>query len=319
MKISIVVPVYNPGDALKPCLDALLTQDYEDFEVIAVDDGATDGSGKILDEYAAGDSRLRVIHKENGGVSSARNRGLDEITGEYVIFVDSDDCIEKGTCKDLTKYIESFGKQRPDVIEGCLRIIRPNGDKKAICAPCLSKDKLYTCSEFLENVAYQNQFRVEVSGYIYKASFIKENDLKFAQGIYHEDLEWAFQFLCKDPVLAYYPKVFYNYILRGGSIMSAGSKEKRKNDLLRILEKYNNDFRLLRGKKEFRPMMGLLVRQYIHECAEFKIPAKESKSVGLTNKESLKFAIGKDKLKALIFILNRNGYYRIYDKKFNRS
>ena len=92
--LSVIVPVYNVETYLPRCVDSILQQSYENMEVILVDDGSQDGSGKICDEYAARDSRVKVIHKENGGLSSARNAGLDTAAGEYLTFVDSDDWIE---------------------------------------------------------------------------------------------------------------------------------------------------------------------------------------------------------------------------------
>ena len=92
-KISVIVPVYNVEKYLRRCVDSILTQTFTDFEVLLIDDGSTDGSGKICDEYAKKDKRVRVFHKENGGVSSARNLGLDNVRGRYVTFVDADDKI----------------------------------------------------------------------------------------------------------------------------------------------------------------------------------------------------------------------------------
>lgn len=92
-KFSVIIPVYNVRPYLNSCLDSICAQKYSDWECILVDDGATDGSGRICDEYAQKDSRFRVIHKANGGVSSARNRGIDESTGEWLVFVDADDFV----------------------------------------------------------------------------------------------------------------------------------------------------------------------------------------------------------------------------------
>lgn len=93
--ISIIIPIYKAGRYLRKCLDSVLAQSYNDWELILVDDGSPDDSGKICDEYAVNDSRIRVFHKENGGVSSARNLGLDKAKGEWVTFVDADDCLGK--------------------------------------------------------------------------------------------------------------------------------------------------------------------------------------------------------------------------------
>ena len=94
-KISVIVPVYNVEKFIKRCLDSIINQTMRDLEIILVNDGSTDNSGKICDEYAQLDNRITVIHKENGGLSSARNTGLDVATGEWIAFVDSDDYIEK--------------------------------------------------------------------------------------------------------------------------------------------------------------------------------------------------------------------------------
>ena len=91
--VSIIIPVYNVEQYLRECVDSVLNQTYSDVEVILVDDESTDQSGNICDEYAEMDSRIKVIHKKNGGVSSARNTGIDKAVGEYLLFVDSDDAI----------------------------------------------------------------------------------------------------------------------------------------------------------------------------------------------------------------------------------
>ena len=93
-RLSIIIPVYNNESYLRPTLQSVLAQTYPDFEVLAVDDGSTDGSLAICQEFAQKDRRLRIIHKENGGVSSARNRGIEEAVGKYIAFVDGDDCID---------------------------------------------------------------------------------------------------------------------------------------------------------------------------------------------------------------------------------
>ena len=91
--ISVIIPVYNVEKYLRKCLDSILKQTYKDVEIILVDDGSKDASGAICDEYANTDVRIKVLHKENGGVSSARNVGLCLATGEYVTFIDADDCV----------------------------------------------------------------------------------------------------------------------------------------------------------------------------------------------------------------------------------
>ena len=110
--ISVIVPVYNAEKYLHRCIDSVLAQTYKDFELLLIDDGSKDSSGAICDEYAAKDTRVRVFHKENGGVSSARNLGLDNAQGEWITFVDSDDYIEEN-------FLESFeGNLDADLVVG---------------------------------------------------------------------------------------------------------------------------------------------------------------------------------------------------------
>ena len=97
--ITVIVPIYNSSSFLDKCISSVLSQSYADFELLLINDGSTDNSGEICDSYAQKDSRVRVIHKINGGVSSARNIGLDEAKGEWITFVDSDDWVHEDFCK----------------------------------------------------------------------------------------------------------------------------------------------------------------------------------------------------------------------------
>lgn len=115
--ISVIVPVYNVEPYLRKCLDSILAQTYQDLEILIIDDGSTDGSGKICDEYPEKDERIRVFHTENKGLSAARNLGLDNATGDWIGFIDSDDWIEPDMYEVLIKRAEETGA---DVVEcGC--------------------------------------------------------------------------------------------------------------------------------------------------------------------------------------------------------
>lgn len=103
--ISIIVPVYNVEKYLNKCIDSIINQTYKNIEIILVDDGSTDNSGKICDEYLLRDSRIKVIHKNNGGLSSARNEGINISSGEYIGFVDSDDWVEPNMYEEMYKKI----------------------------------------------------------------------------------------------------------------------------------------------------------------------------------------------------------------------
>ena len=122
-KVSIIVPVYNVDKFLHKCVDSILAQTLTDFELLLVDDGSKDNSGLICDKYAAKDSRVRVFHKENGGVSSARNLGLENAQGDWIIFIDSDDWIEPNMLKDI---YEKAILEHADLVYCDLRMIFNN-------------------------------------------------------------------------------------------------------------------------------------------------------------------------------------------------
>lgn len=173
--ISIIIPVYNVKKYLKDCLDGILMQTYTDWECILVDDGSKDGSAEICDSYALRDARFKVIHKENGGVSSARNMGLKEARGEWVAFVDADDMISP---RYLTSLIES-SEEGDDLIVGGNRYFgleegKTVPPKNTIIQREDFKYLIFTDTEW----TWQHVFYV-VWGKLFRLSIIKENDLLF--------------------------------------------------------------------------------------------------------------------------------------------
>lgn len=112
-KVSIIVPVYNVAPYLRQCMDSIINQTYRNIEIICIDDGSTDESGEILDEYAKADNRINVLHMNNSGVASARNTGLSLASGEYLLFVDGDDWIDTATCQ---KAVSSISTESADVV-----------------------------------------------------------------------------------------------------------------------------------------------------------------------------------------------------------
>lgn len=128
---SIIVPVYNVEKYIHKCVDSILEQTYKDFECILVDDGSTDGSSRIIDEYEKKDSRVKVIHKENGGESSARNSGLDVARGAWITYIDSDDYIEKHALEVLNEYVNKYSNDALDIISFEYEVDYPSGSREA--------------------------------------------------------------------------------------------------------------------------------------------------------------------------------------------
>ena len=170
--VSVILPVYNVEDYLSTCLDSILKQSYKELEIIVVDDGATDASGEIADAYTQKDSRVKVIHKENGGVASARNTGLKVAKGDFIVFVDPDDWVTEDhvefllklqqkdnadMCMTLSLFTQR-GEQQPRKI--CIKTITPEDAATMLLSPYIyvgSYGKLYRRKWLLENNIWQNE------------------------------------------------------------------------------------------------------------------------------------------------------------------
>lgn len=180
---SIVVPVYNVAAYLEECLDSLRQQTYPHIEVIMVDDGSTDSSALITDRYAQTDSRFRVIHQPNAGLSAARNRGMSEATGHYLMLIDSDDYIDIHTCQTLLDEIESAQAHPYDVIMFSRQRFDNQGHTWLDIYP---EGEYATGKEFLLRYMHGN-FSHSAVNKCYRMDFIREHGLRFVEGILYED------------------------------------------------------------------------------------------------------------------------------------
>lgn len=180
-KISVIIPVYNVENYIRACLDSILQQTFQDWECILVNDGSKDNSGKICDEYRRLDSRFKVIHKDNGGVSSARNRGLDIATGEWFTFVDSDDELTKDALSYMLK--RCISNEADCCVCAIIRESEGNNfsqilndkNKRDIIWSCLTyRTQKYADRGLLVDAPYAKLFR---------ASIIKENNIRYVEGL----------------------------------------------------------------------------------------------------------------------------------------
>lgn len=232
--ISIIIPVYNVEDYLKECLDSVANQTYTDFEAILVDDGSTDNSGAICDEYAHCDSRFKVFHKVNNGLSSARNYGLDRAKGDYLVFVDSDDVLSY------------------NALEVCLNTLTDNNLDGVFSPLKQFWDKTpYDCSP-IENTSYQvldseacikrmlmsDGIGHEAVAKMYRADLW--NDMRFPIGKLYEDLLTTYYVAEKIKKIAILNTPIYLYRQRQASIMHS-TVGKRELELLYTAEKVTED------------------------------------------------------------------------------
>lgn len=218
--ISVIVPVYNVEPYLRKCVDSILNQTYRNLEVILVDDGSSDGCPAICDEYAAMDHRVQVIHKENGGLSDARNAGLGAVTGEYVTFVDSDDWIEQNHISSLYEMIR--GKHKQIIAISDIRRIDEKGNTIAIFG-----------KHGTEHIAMEPIFGY-VWNKLYSAHLLQ--DAFFDDVRYVEDLPFNLQLLQKNTEYVFTGKCTYCYLLRENSILTSAVNAEKVDNFLEFNE-----------------------------------------------------------------------------------
>lgn len=221
--ITVIIPVYNVEKYMRECLDSVINQSYSHLEIILVDDGSTDYSGKICDEYCKMDIRVKCIHKKNGGLSSARNAGLDIATGNYIAFIDSDDIYELNYIEILYRNIVEFCA---DI--SCCKYMRFNESKPDNINQFISKTECISSVKCMENILYQYRdhiFTVAVWNKLYKRAIF--DSIRFPFGKLNEDMAVVLQImdLAKKVVVCDY--IGYFYRINSNSITNQKFSSKR--------------------------------------------------------------------------------------------
>ena len=250
MKLSIIIPIYNVENYLRKCIDSVLNQDLssDEYEIILVDDGSPDGCPQICDAYALKSQELevksqeypliRVIHRENGGLSAARNSGIEVAKGDYVMFVDSDDYIEPNVLGTLVRSME---EKQLDVLRYRLQYVNPQYEVynpyksdpfKGNDYSEIPTDGVSFLNTRLNTQCYAWQFIIKQS-LIVKNEGMKElkSECLFTPGIYFEDTDWTPRMLCRAKRVASTETVVYNYLVREGSITNAVNSSKQRKVL----------------------------------------------------------------------------------------
>lgn len=228
--ISVIVPVYKAENYLHRCVDSLLAQTFTDFEVLLVDDGSPDRSGEICDEYAQKDDRVRVFHKENGGVSSARNVGIDNALGEYTIHADPDDWVEPNMLEELYKKAQ---EEDADMVicdfyvnENSKQYYKSQQPTKVIDIQIVRKD-------------FINKLHGSTCNKLVRASCYKENNIRFNESIsFCEDKLFICEILKFINCVSYLNKAFYHYdqTINENSLVKRTFTERNYNDRLYVCE-----------------------------------------------------------------------------------
>ena len=227
--VSVIVPIYNVEKYLEDCIESIRNQDYSELEIILVDDGSPDRCGMICDEYAEQDSRIRVIHKTNGGLSDARNVGIDSSTGEYITCVDSDDLID---CRYVSRMMELMSEEVDMVV--CAPLLFSNeAELKNANSDSTEVPDIFETVEALRELLSQHGYDFEPSawGKLYRRSLFG-SDLRFPVGKYYEDLALTYLLVDRSRKIVRTKEKLYFYRQRLTSQLNQQFNEK----MLSILE-----------------------------------------------------------------------------------
>lgn len=259
MKLSIVVPVYRVAKYLPKCVDSLLAQDISDYEIILVDDGSPDECPQICNQYAEQYSNIKVIHQSNAGLSAARNTGIAAATGDYILFVDSDDYLQPNVLGALMEQIE---RDNLEVLRFRYQNVRESGEA-FLPYKDMTNYNDYSSSP-TDGLTFLNE---RMGTQCYACQFILHADLArqepFTPGIYFEDTDWTPRMLLRTKQVASTNLVVYNYLWREGSITLSqkdiNKMRKQLQDKMGLLGRLNNWGNQVADRRWFDSMISSLV------------------------------------------------------------
>ena len=315
-KVSVIVPIYNVEKYLEKCLDSLVNQTLEDIEIILVNDGSTDNSGEIAKKYANKyKDKIIYLEKENGGLSDARNYGLEYVKGDYISFVDSDDYISKNLYSELVKYTD----EDYDMIK--FKILTVDLKNNKIIENKTEKFENKTGEEAFD-ILYKTDKMTEVAwGYLYKASFWKENNFKYSINMYHEDFGLTPLVILKAKKVASTNILGYYYVQSDKSITRNSDENKKLKmsyDLLKFydnmikeIENYNISKKSKEDIKIYYTNCILLEIKNISNKVEKQKYIKEIKKRKMI--KNIKVRNFKQLIKRIILGININLYLKVQD------
>lgn len=298
MRYSIIIPIYNVEKYIRQCIDSVLTQTFHDYEIILVNDGSPDKCPIICDDYASKYDRIKVIHKKNGGLSDARNTGLEIAQGEYVIFIDSDDWWDdtEALCK-INKNIE---KQNPDIIIfGMKKYFIQDRKVRNVNIPqkINTKNLNYEDSQDIQHYMKKNIFIACACDKVVRRELINKHKLRFVKGQYSEDIEWCCNLLLYGAKMEVLEDSFYVYRQQVSTSITANVGIKNIKCILDVIERYAT-------KDVPIPLLHFLANQYVLLITNFMRLSKGNRK------------LVERRIKSLWWLLNFNWYP--YAKKVSK-
>lgn len=219
--VSIIVPVYNVENYLKKCLDSIINQSYTNLEILLIDDGSTDASGVLCGKYAEKDSRVKIFYKENGGLSSARNMGLDHAEGEYITFIDSDDYLAEDAIESL---VTSLEKHQADISFCQTEIVDETGAILDKSRKKYYEETVLSPEETMMEICLNRMTGTSVCGKLYRHTLFE--DIRFPVGKLYEDTYTTPDVIIRSKRVVFIGRAVYFWVQRSKSITHQGLTEK---------------------------------------------------------------------------------------------
>lgn len=307
MLISIIVPAYNVEKYIEKCLDSLLNQTFDDYQIIVVNDGSTDRTDEIIQQKYL-DKVVYIDKKTNSGLSDTRNVGMKFATGEYIIFVDGDDYVNNSCIQKIRSIIKSH--RDVDVVY-VGHIEERNGEQKQFKGFQSVCNQVWRADVFLKSELGQRSFPVPACFAVYRRQFLIENNLRFTTGIYHEDELWSAEVALKAQQVLTADICYYHYVIRAGSITQKKDLTQNGLDIIFICNQMISmlsEIEDLVLKKLFANHIAML---YMKGMCRGKLYRKQYRSK-FNRCIPIKYAyFTKDKLKAILFLISPYIYYII--------
>lgn len=308
MFISVIVPVYNVERYLDKCIVSLLDQHYMDMEIVVVDDKSTDRSLSIAKKYEKYENVKLILKEKNSGLSDSRNIGIQEASGQYIMFLDSDDYVEDGCIFKIQEIVKE--ENEPDIIYfGYCEEYENTNEKKIRYGYVSPKNHAYTGEDFaLKELKKRNLYAAACFG-VYKRKFIIENELLFESGILHEDELWTPQVILNADKIYTSDYVFYHYLRRRESITKSGDKTKHGIDIFYICKQLDEVSKEIKNPELKKYMDNHIAMLYMKGMTEGKLYQKQVKVDRFYPLRKACFT--KDRMKAFLFALSLRLYYKI--------
>lgn len=303
-KFSIIIPCYNIEKYISKTLESVFNQTYQSFEIILIDDGSKDNTGKILDDYSKKDKRIKVVHKENEGVSVARNIGIENAVGEYIYFLDGDDLIENNLLKRAD---EVFKNNKAEIFSFGFNMVYKNGEIKRKYSSEKYNNQIIKSKEFL-SLFFTKKIGQHMCSFIVKRELV-QNKIFFTKGLERgEDLEFQIKMLLGDNLVYYDKTPFFKYVSRDGSVVQSKVKLNIFN-FLEVLENFREDIKDEKLKKDleyffvtyyFYTLKEMALKGYTEEVYQKAIQVLKKYEYIL---KTLKFKFSKNYIKMKILII----------------